>query len=135
MLVAIPGYIGSYVMDLSGNVYSLAHKIKNVLGRTYTYKGKPIKTIQHCTGYKVIHLCKNGKPKMYRHHRLVALTFIDNPENKEFVNHKDGDKTNNHPSNLEWCTAKENSIHAIEQGLYKEMKRDRLGKYLPYYTT
>ena len=50
-------------------------------------------------------------------HRLVALTFLENPENKEFVNHKDGNKLNNSLENLEWVTCLENNIHKINSGL------------------
>jgi hypothetical protein len=63
---------------------------------------------------------KNGKRKNYIVHRLVAKYFIDNPLNKSQVNHIDGNKLNNHYSNLEWVTPKENMAHAIDIGLYKK---------------
>lgn len=57
---------------------------------------------------------------IYKHisvHRAVALTWIDNPDNLPFVNHKDGNKDNNHVENLEWCTDRQNKHHAKETGL------------------
>ncbi len=52
-------------------------------------------------------------------HRYVAKSFIPNPDNKEWINHKDGNKLNNHISNLEWCTPSENLKHAFRTGLKK----------------
>lgn len=63
------------------------------------------------------------KYKLYYVHRLVALTFLENPQNKEFVNHKDGNKLNNLLENLEWVTCIENNLHAIETGLSKTRKK------------
>lgn len=73
----------------------------------------------HDSGYPVVGLYNNYEQKMYNFlvHRLVAEAFILNPENKEQVNHIDGNKTNNNVENLEWVTASENSQHASDIGL------------------
>ena len=68
-------------------------------------------------GYLYVNLCKGGKPKNFFVHRLVALCFIPNPENKPEINHIDGHPLNNHVSNLEWCTRSENVQHAFDTGL------------------
>lgn len=64
------------------------------------------------SGYLYTHLSQNKKTKVMRVHRIVATVFIENKNNKLYINHIDGNKTNNCVSNLEWCTPKENSIHA-----------------------
>ena len=80
------------------------------------------------SGYLYVTLCINNKAKNMLVHRLVALTFIPNPEKYEFVNHKDGNKKNNHVDNLEWCTNAYNIRHAYKNGLRKITKKhlDRL---------
>lgn len=70
--------------------------------------------------------------KTYMVHRLVAQAFIPNPQNKPFVNHKDGDKTNNHVDNLEWCTAAENNQHARDTGLHIQAKGHKIKYKSPY---
>ena len=90
-------------------------------------------TIQPNNGYCYVHIQVDGKSKGFRVHRLVAETFIPNYENKPYVNHIDGDKTNNCVDNLEWCTAKENTQHAMHNGLMNtdehwEKVKDKMGK-------
>lgn len=69
-------------------------------------------------GYSMVNLSVgNGVMKRRRVHRLVATAFIPNPDKKPYVNHKDGNRSNNNVSNLEWVTASENAIHARKTGL------------------
>ena len=96
----IPGYEGKYQVSNDGKVRSLNYR--------HTGKKQILKERVDIGGYAVIGLCKDGKEKKYKVHRLIALAFIPNPNNLPYVNHKDENKTNNHVSNLEWCTAKYN---------------------------
>lgn len=66
------------------------------------------KTFINERGYVVVSLYKEKKLKTFRVHRLVASAFIENPNNNPEINHKDEDKTNNHVTNLEWCTREYN---------------------------
>lgn len=67
--------------------------------------------------YVTISFSRNGRVTTKHLHRLLAQVFIPNPENKPYVNHKDGNKKNNDLTNLEWCTAQENHKHALENNL------------------
>ena len=78
-------------------------------------------------GYNTISVKKYNKT-LQLVHRLVALTFIPNAENKPQVNHINGIKTNNRVENLEWCTIQENIKHSIDTGL----KKTNLGYKYPY---
>lgn len=70
-------------------------------------------------GYMQATLHSNGKGKNFKVHRLVAMMFLDNENNLPYVNHKDGNKKNNSVDNLEWCTPRQNNLHAVENGLVK----------------
>lgn len=71
------------------------------------------------SGYLYINLYLDGIPKKYTIHRLVAITFLKNPYNKQEVNHLDGNKLNNLVTNLTWVTPQENTTHAYDTGLAK----------------
>lgn len=68
--------------------------------------------------YKFVTLLVQGKQKRMRVHRMVAETFLDNPENKPYVNHINGNRGDNNVENLEWTTPSENTQHAVETGLF-----------------
>lgn len=86
-------------------------------GNVYNRHGHLMKgSIDRC-GYRNIIINRKNK----NIHRLIAETFTPNPENKPCINHKDGNKQNNHVSNLEWCTHSENTIHSFENGLQQKV--------------
>jgi hypothetical protein len=88
-------------------------------GEVYSdWKGwKLLKPALDTKGYLMVSLKVAGRLKTYRVHRLVAIAFLNNPENKPQVNHINGDKADARLRNLEWVTAKENMAHAIYHGL------------------
>ena len=73
-------------------------------------------------GYKQCNLYKDGKKKYVRIHRLVAELFVPNPNNLPQVNHIDGNKLNNHYTNLEWVSNSQNTKHAFDNGLISKTK-------------
>ena len=107
----IKGYEGLYQVSNFGRIRSLTRQVENGKG-LYVRNGQEMKQAYSSTGYKIVALCKDGKRKMFKVHRLVAIAFIDNPLNKKEVNHIDGNIENNLMENLEWVTHRENIIHA-----------------------
>ena len=80
-------------------------------------------------GYEAVHLRKDGKSHNRYIHKLVAETFIPNPDNKPEVNHEDGVKTNNRVDNLSWVTKSENNEHAYRIGLKAASDKNRAQAY------
>lgn len=77
-----------------------------------TKSGNQLTKVMNDRGYNQIRFCINGKTYKKKIHRLVANAFIPNPNKLPEINHKDGNKSNNTVSNLEWCTRKQNMEHA-----------------------
>lgn len=112
----IEGYENYYQISNLGNIKSLPRKIINNKGY-YISKEKILSAGLSASGYMHIALCRFGKNKTFKIHRLKAIAFIPNPENKPCINHIDGNKLNNDIYNLEWCTHSENHKHAFKIGL------------------
>jgi hypothetical protein len=122
----IPGYQGLYQVSNNGEVKSLKKEVKTKSNSLRTVSERILKTAVNQHGYVVINLYKEGVSKNWRVHRLVALVFCSNPNDLNVVNHIDGNKLNNHYSNLEWCTHSDNVKHAYSLGLMSAT-RNRLG--------
>lgn len=122
----VKGYEGYYQVSDLGRVRSLERTIIDSLC-TRIFKGKVLKQTEHNgkQPYFYVTLSKSRKNKKLLVHRLVAETFIPNEDNKEQVNHIDGDPQNNTIINLEWVTNAENTQHAYDTGLYVNSKRGR----------
>ena len=121
----IKGYEGYYQVSNYGNVKSLDRTVFYKNRRVVKYKGKLLKTICNKYGYLYLRISKNNFIKHKYVSRLVAEAFIKKPFNKNTVNHIDGNKTNNHASNLEWCTQKENIQHAWNVGLCESVRTSK----------
>lgn len=115
----IPSFKGLYQITKCGKVRSLDKRVNCPLNGTRLVKSKSIKLRLEKNGYFCVVLTRYRDGRRYLVHRLLAETFIPNPENKPYINHIDGVKHNNSLDNLEWCTHKENMQHAFENDLVK----------------
>lgn len=104
----IPEWEGLYQASTYGRVRSL-DRLNSSSARI---KGVNLKPRWNRGGYGQVILCDGNRKKMITLHRLVALTFIPGNFDGAVINHKDEDKTNNRPENLEWCTTAHNNRHS-----------------------
>lgn len=118
----IPGYKGFYKVSNLGRVKSFLKSHERILKPTLIN-----------TGYLSLVLMKNKSRKTFNIHRLIALAFIPNPENKRTVNHKNGIKSDNRIDNLEWATYSENTKHAYDIGLIKHLSSKDNPLSIPVY--
>lgn len=105
----VKGFEGKYAVTEDGRVYSYPK------GNNANRNGKWLVAHPDGQGYPSVTFTINYARKSFKVHRLVAGAFLDG--SGEQINHIDGDKHNNHYSNLEWCTNQENTIHAYRIGL------------------
>ena len=101
--IAIPGYEGLYSINENGDVFS--HNTNRML------KLRP-----NSNGYLRADLYKNSVRNQVLVHRLVGMLFIPNPQNRNELNHINGDRTDNNVKNLEWSTRSENLLHSYQNG-------------------
>ena len=125
----IPEYEGLYQASTLGRIRSVERFVPGKKGFFKLMKSVILKHTTAGRGYASVMLSKNGVTKRWNVHRLIALTFIPNPNNLPEVNHKDENKKHNVCSNLEWCDSKYNANYGhrnINQVNTKAQKRGLL---------
>lgn len=113
----VVGYEGFYEVSSTGKVKSVERFVYGGRVNQRVVREKEMAVYEDHHGYLRVNLNRDNRFKGKFVHRLVAEAFIKNPSNYPIVNHMDGNKKNNNVNNLEWCTYKYNTHHAIENGL------------------
>ena len=128
----IEEYEGLYQVSDEGRVKSLHREIVYKDGRKKVIEERILHNILSDLGYYHVMLSKDGSPKRYKVHRLVAKAFIPNPNNLPIINHKDENPKNNLVENLEWCDQNYNVHYGtmIERGRKKQLNREDKSKPL-----
>lgn len=106
----IPEYEGYYEASTMGRIRSVDREIahKRYPGKLVKRKSRVLKVSTLTNGYKAICLHKYGKKSRYKLHRIIAMTFLPNPEHLPHVDHINGLRYDNRPENLRWCTTQQN---------------------------
>ena len=114
----IPEYEGTYQVSNMGRVRSLDRVVTHKDGRKCRHRGKVLKPSINAGGYEYLTLYNDNGKNTKTVHRLVLVTFKPHVNMSDLeVNHMDGDKLNNHLTNLEWLTRRDNLLHAHSTGL------------------
>lgn len=108
-----------YEVSNCGRIRCKERKVKREKSGDYIYKEHFLKPVDNGNGYFRVMLKQEGRKKKFYVHRLVAMAFISNPDNKPYINHIDNNPSNNRVENLEWCTHQENMDWMISQGRNK----------------
>ncbi|WP_312085165.1 NUMOD4 domain-containing protein [Exiguobacterium sp.] len=124
MFREIPGYEGIYEIDENAIVRTVeGKKTHSTRHGVRVWKQRVLKQKTDRNGYKRVSLYKDKTCRTWLVHRLVAITFIDNPNHFDIINHIDGNPGNNSIENLEWCDSKHNVNHAFNNGLMTSNKK------------
>lgn len=118
----IPGYEGHYQANPNGEIRSVTKHVGSKSGSIATKHGKVLTQTTINKGYKQVHLSKNGTAKNESVHRLIASTFIDNPNGYPCINHIDENPGNNLADNLEWCSYKYNNDYGTRKEKYHKSR-------------
>lgn len=126
----IEGYEGYYQVSSHGKVRSMEREVPDPRIKSGVKKvsSRVMKPGVHNRGYLKVSLRKGGAKQMLYIHRLVGSAFLERDEHRTTINHLDGDKTNNHVSNLEWLSHLDNVRHARETGLAPTRPRAKITK-------
>lgn len=122
------GFEGYFQISNTGKVKSVKRELINSSNIKRVIKEKILSPCISTNGYRIVSLNKDKKRIKMSIHRLIATAFIPNPENKPFVNHINGIKTDNRIENLEFVSASENIKHAYNIGLMKPTALGKFGK-------
>lgn len=120
-------YEDLYMVSNYGRVKSLPRIVVYSNGKMYKYEEKILK-LNYSNGYRTVSFVKSKVKVTQKVHWLVGKIFLPNPENKPFLNHLDGDRSNNFYKNLEWSTNSENQLHAYKVLGVKAVKGEQNGQ-------
>jgi NUMOD4 motif/HNH endonuclease len=128
---SVLGFEGVYAVSSLGRVKSLCRIVVRANGKPYSVSERIMSCTIKSNGYLYVSLRKTGEKQVVKRHihQLVAMAFLPaKANNLEQVNHLDGNKLNNTPTNLEWCTHTQNMAHAWDNSLVPWSRKSRCSR-------